>query len=181
MREAHAGVAPADTYEDKGVDAAFRKASKADFDAKVLPCCHLSRHVGNCYTASVFMNLAWLLHAQGEALAGKRVGVFSYGSGSVASLYSFVGRPGKSAMAALLGCGRDLSLANIAKTLDLEARLAARTEKTNDDFVAALDLRAACYGRPDHAPVGALDHIAPGAYYLEGVDALHRRTYAVKE
>lgn len=40
--------------------------------------------VGNCYTGAVFVNLLSLICEAGQdALLGKRIGVFSYGSGSV--------------------------------------------------------------------------------------------------
>lgn len=48
------------------------------------PCRGNCRQVGNCYTGAVFVNLLSLVCEAGpDALAGKRLGVFSYGSGSV--------------------------------------------------------------------------------------------------
>src|SRR5690606_31296618 len=41
-----------------------------------------NRRLGNTYPASVFAGLASLLH-QDDSLEGKRIGLFSYGSGSV--------------------------------------------------------------------------------------------------
>lgn len=49
--------------------------------------------LGNCYSASIFLSLASLVGETGAGLASKRVLMFSYGSGSMASLYTITGRP----------------------------------------------------------------------------------------
>jgi len=52
---------------------------------------HIAIQVGNCYTGAVFVNLLSLICGAGqEALLGKRIGVFSYGSGSVRSGHEFL-------------------------------------------------------------------------------------------
>lgn len=76
------------SLEDRGLDAVLRKLSGADFSAKVIPSSFASKQVGNCYTGAVFMNLLSLISdVEPATLLGKRVGMFSYGSGSVASMY----------------------------------------------------------------------------------------------
>ena len=51
---------------------------------------HYGRLIGNSYTASLFISLASLLdHAQ-QDLSGQRIGMFSYGSGSVGEFFSGV-------------------------------------------------------------------------------------------
>lgn len=52
-----------------------------------------NRRLGNSYTASVFAGLAALLHHDAN-LEGKRVGIFSYGSGSVSELLTGIVQPG---------------------------------------------------------------------------------------
>lgn len=47
-----------------------------------------NRIIGNSYTASMYIGLASLLENCKHNLAGKRVGFFSYGSGSVAEFFS---------------------------------------------------------------------------------------------
>ena len=44
--------------------------------------------VGNTYTASLYLCLAALLEAEGRALAGQRLGLFSYGSGCCAEFFT---------------------------------------------------------------------------------------------
>ena len=47
----------------------------------------LSRHVGNIYTASLYMSLLSLLE-KGSLPAGSLIGLFSYGSGAMGEFYS---------------------------------------------------------------------------------------------
>jgi hydroxymethylglutaryl-CoA synthase len=51
---------------------------------------HYNRICGNCYTASLYVGLASLLERSQVDLGGKRVGMFSYGSGCMASFFSGV-------------------------------------------------------------------------------------------
>lgn len=52
-----------------------------------------SRKTGNCYTASLYVTLISLLEQHSSNLAGKRIGFYSYGSGSVAEFFSGVVMP----------------------------------------------------------------------------------------
>jgi hydroxymethylglutaryl-CoA synthase len=57
------------------------------FRAKVEPGLLGAREVGNIYTGSVYMGLASLLETEQDRVEGKRVGVFSYGSGCGAEFF----------------------------------------------------------------------------------------------
>lgn len=57
------------------------------FQAKVEPGLLGAREVGNIYTGSVYMGLASLLETERDRVEGKRVGVFSYGSGCGAEFF----------------------------------------------------------------------------------------------
>jgi hydroxymethylglutaryl-CoA synthase len=50
--------------------------------------------IGNCYTASLYLSLASLLDNASEDLAGKRVALYSYGSGSIGEFFSGIVQPG---------------------------------------------------------------------------------------
>ena len=51
------------------------------FDKMVDPGLFGAREVGNIYTGSVYMGLVSLLETEREKVAGKKIGIFSYGSG----------------------------------------------------------------------------------------------------
>jgi hydroxymethylglutaryl-CoA synthase len=51
------------------------------FDNMVVPGLFGAREVGNIYTGSVYMGLVSLLETERENVNGKKIGIFSYGSG----------------------------------------------------------------------------------------------------
>jgi hydroxymethylglutaryl-CoA synthase len=53
-----------------------------------------SREAGNCYTASLYVGITSLLDNCAEDLSGKRIGLYSYGSGCVGEFFSGVVQPG---------------------------------------------------------------------------------------
>jgi hydroxymethylglutaryl-CoA synthase len=57
------------------------KRFKETFARMVEPGLFGAREVGNIYTGSVYMGLISLLETEKEKVAGKKVGIFSYGSG----------------------------------------------------------------------------------------------------
>jgi hydroxymethylglutaryl-CoA synthase len=78
------------TYNDKGLEKALKNVSAAAFKERLSDANAASKAVGNTYTASVFLGLCSLVDragARGELTPGKKVVVFSYGSGALASLY----------------------------------------------------------------------------------------------
>jgi hydroxymethylglutaryl-CoA synthase len=65
----------------------------SSFDAQVAPSLYMPSRVGNTYTASLYFGLASLLHQGDAALAGQRIGMFSYGSGCASEFFSGVVGP----------------------------------------------------------------------------------------
>ena len=53
-----------------------------------------NKRTGNSYAASLYVGLTCLLDTTAEDLAGRRIGMFSYGSGCVAEYFSGVVQPG---------------------------------------------------------------------------------------
>lgn len=62
-------------------------------DAKLEPSLGYTPQVGNSYTASLYFGLLSLLHSDHD-LSGKRVGLYSYGSGSVGEFLTLRIQPG---------------------------------------------------------------------------------------
>lgn len=117
--EAFAEV-PADlrdmTYEkslsDKVVEKTFMGLTKKRFNERVAPSNEAPTNCGNMYTASVYSGLVSLLsNVDSATLQGKRIGVFSYGSGLASSLFSLK----------VVGSTEEFS-----KKLNLKERLSAR-------------------------------------------------------
>lgn len=74
--------------EYPGLDSAARDKLFAEtFARKVEPGLLGAREVGNIYTGSVYMGLVSLLETERERTEGKKVGIFSYGSGCGAEFF----------------------------------------------------------------------------------------------
>lgn len=97
---------------DKTVEKTFMGLSKKNFQARVQPGIQVPTMCGNMYCASVYGSLCSLLsNVSNEQLQGKRIGLFSYGSGLASSLFS----------AKVVG-----DVSELASKLNLQERLKAR-------------------------------------------------------
>lgn len=78
-----------ETLLNKEVEKTFVAASKDLFKAKTAPSTLTSRNLGNMYSASVYGALASLLDTvASDELQGKRIALYSYGSGLAASFFT---------------------------------------------------------------------------------------------
>jgi hydroxymethylglutaryl-CoA synthase len=151
---------------DKVVEKAFMGLTKKTFQERVNPGIQVATNCGNMYCASVWGGLASLIgHVDSKTLEGKRIGLFSYGSGLAASFMSF----------RVTG-----SVESMAKTLDLPARLAARHAVPPETYDSMCDLRKQAHLQKNFTPKGDPSTIAPSTYYLDKVDDMFKREYSVK-
>ncbi|OQR90979.1 hydroxymethylglutaryl-CoA synthase, partial [Thraustotheca clavata] len=173
------GASLEDTYYDRDLDAASRKVSLDMWNRMVEPSCFASRAIGNCYTASVYINLACLIDTARTQLHGKRIMLFSYGSGAVGSIFSFrVPRP--SERQPLDNGAVPFTVERMSESLNLVRRLETRMKRTPEEFNAHLDLREKSHGLKSYKPLQSIDTLFPGTYYLVEIDDKHRRKYARK-
>ena len=74
---------------DKTVEKTFVALSKKHFESRVQPGIQVPTMCGNMYCASVYGSLVALIsNVPSDQLKGRRVGIFSYGSGLASSLFS---------------------------------------------------------------------------------------------
>lgn len=114
----------------------------------------LNARVGNAYTASLYLALAGLLETEASALAGQRLGLFSYGSGYCSELFS--GVVGERAAARIAAAGLE--------------ELLARRERVDVAEYERL-YRLAADAPEARAP-------RPGMFRFTGIDSEGRRQYA---
>jgi hydroxymethylglutaryl-CoA synthase len=120
---------------------------------QVDPALGLARQVGNTYTASLYLCLAWLLEHEGARLEERELALFSYGSGCCAEFFTARLVRGSAARAAGIGA---------------HAQLRTRREVT----VAEYEAFAHAVGRAEPPPAGGADF-----YHFAGLDG-HKRRYA---
>ena len=156
-RKAHAQVRLCDLEAAHAeLDAPARDEAARDgtsYESQVAPSLWLNAAVGNAYTASLYLALAGLLHREAPALAGQRLGLFSYGSGCCSEFFS--GVVGE-------GAARQLARAG------LDAMLAGRERVSVEEYERLMALPP---GQPE-PPASA-----PGVFRLVEI-AEHRRRYA---
>jgi hydroxymethylglutaryl-CoA synthase len=162
-----------DTYEDKELEAKLKGLSKTIYEEKVAPSCVLSKLIGNTYTASVYMNLANLVSDQGANLDRKKICLFSYGSGALASMLSITPRHSHSS-------DEKFSLSNIQKVLDIPNRLASRVKQDVPVLNRALEAREKSHGFIPFQPTFSTDSLFPGTFYLKEITAQYERIYERK-
>ncbi|KAF2398338.1 hydroxymethylglutaryl-CoA synthase [Trichodelitschia bisporula] len=155
------------SLSDRTLEKTFMALTKKRFAQRVQPSIDVPTNCGNMYSASVYSSLCSLLaNVDSEALQGKRIAIFSYGSGLAASLFSLT----------VKGSTKEL-----AAKLDVQARLAARKIVAPQVYDDMCNLRQKAHLQKAYTPLGGTDDILPGTYYLTKVDELFRREYAIKE
>lgn len=168
--QAYRAKPPQMTVDDRGAEKLFMGLAQERFGAKCAPGDFISKRTGNCYTAALYMNLLSLVSHVGAALEGKRLLLFSYGSGAVATAFCVHAR-------AQAGTEGGFSVARIAESVRAAARLEARTVADVKALADALQLRELSYGKAGWTPQGPVKGLAPGTFYLEAVDEEYRRSY----
>ncbi|KAI9316906.1 hydroxymethylglutaryl-CoA synthase [Dichotomocladium elegans] len=155
------------SFENRDLEKACVALTKAGYAQKVAPAAFVPKQIGNMYTAAVWAGLVSLLsEVDSETLQGKRVLLYSYGSGLAASMVSF----------RIAG-----STSDIKQKLNMRERLAARIHSKPEEFAEAMKIRESTHNACNYEPVGSLDNIASGVYYIEKIDDKWRRFYKRKD
>ena len=156
-------ISVADSYVDRGLLKAQVAASKEIYQRMVQPSELITKECGNSYCGSLYAGLLSLVSNKAEDLEGKRLLLFSYGSGLAATLFS-------------LRVKGDVSF--IRDTADVQSRLAARKAVEPALFEDVLTHREATYTKYDYEPQESLENLAKGTYYVKNIDHLERRQYS---
>ncbi|XP_033111184.1 hydroxymethylglutaryl-CoA synthase 1-like [Anneissia japonica] len=171
--DAFRGIKLEDTFHNKEVEKACVKCSKEQFEKKTKPSLLLANNVGNMYTPSLYGGLASVIASASLAdLVNKRIGLFSYGSGLAASMFSLRVSSDASVGSRLYKLKASLD--------DLNKRLDQRKCVSAKEFTALMDHRERTHHLCDYTPQGSIEDLFPGTYYLTQVDHMHRRQYQRK-
>nr|DAD18746.1 TPA_asm: hypothetical protein HUJ06_020209 [Nelumbo nucifera] len=159
-----------ESYQNRDLEKASQQVAKNLYDVKVQPTTLLPKQVGNMYTASLYAAFASLIHNKHSSLEGKRIIMFSYGSGLTSTMFSFQLQSGQ----------HPFSLSNIATVMNISEKLKSRHEISPENFVETLKLMEHRYGGKDFVTSKDRRLLSPGTFYLIEVDNLYRRFYAKK-
>ena len=131
------GLTYQQSLTDKAVEKTFMALSKKKFEARVKPSAKVPTLCGNMYCASVWGSLVSLLcNVSLDQFQGRRIGIFSYGSGLASSFFS-------------MRVTGDVS--TMVKTLNLQERLDARKVVTPETYDEVSTLNDFYWKRADGA------------------------------
>lgn len=152
-----------DTYCDRQLDQCLSRHFTTKFLEKTEPSRFISQRIGNSYCASLYMGLISILCQLSNADIGKRIGMFSYGSGIAATMFS-------------INIVSDPTGVSQSKE-ELQTLLEQRHKLTAVQVTDLLDERERRFGMADWAPQSCPKSLISGAFYLTGVDGVFRRLY----
>lgn len=149
---------------DRNLEKVFLGLTKETKKTQLDPSLNVSTNTGNMYTASSWASLSsTLFYVGSEALQGKRIGIFSYGSGLASTLLSVK----------VVG-----DVSKITKILDIDYKLGeGRNKRTPEEYIAAIELREKLHLQKSISPSGSIEGFAKGTYYLTEVDDKYKRYY----
>lgn len=151
---------------DKNVEKTFMALTKKRFTQRVQPAIQVATMCGNMYCGSVYGGIVGLLsNVAPQDISGKRLGIFSYGSGLASSLFSMK----------VVG-----DTSEMREKLDLQTRLDQRNIVAPEVYDEMCLLREKAHLKKDFKPVGSTEKLLPGTYYLTEVDDMFRRKYEIK-
>lgn len=168
--QAYRDIDPATTYSDRSLMNDFMAISKEDYLKKVDPSTYFPKNLGNAYSASLYLGLFSLISRAGESLAGKRILMFSYGSGLAATMFSFKVGDSDSAMDALKKMQKN--------ALESQERIKSRHASSAEDFVKMTERRLEFKYGQEFRPSSKTE-LFPDTYYLTHVDTKGRRFYDI--
>ena len=179
------------TYSDVTLEKQLLALSRDSYSTKVSPATLLPQHIGNMYTASLYAGLASLLYTQADALVGKRILCFSYGSGLASSIFSLhvpESIRASQLTAQLLGgsvaVGESCKVASLLQRLRslmaLEERLSARVLKSPEEFSASMEKREKLHSLDSFVASDSISELRDGSWYLVEKDSASRRQYRKK-
>lgn len=156
-----------DTYFDRGVEKEFMAHYNDVFVAKTKKSLLLASEVGNMYTPSVYSGLvSWLINNEPSDLLGKRIALFSYGSGFASSLFTISSTSDADKLSTVT-----------SKLSHLMPMLQDRVKVSPGAFSKVLEIRQQNHHKAPYEPSGSIDVLFPGTYYLKSIDDKYRRIY----
>ncbi|EDQ86062.1 uncharacterized protein MONBRDRAFT_11388 [Monosiga brevicollis MX1] len=152
-----------ETYVDRDFQKQLSALTKPHYQKYVQDSEYITKECGNSYCGSLYAGLLSLIDNKAKDLVGKRIMMFSYGSGLAATLFS-------------IKVNEDVSF--IKDTVQVKPRLESRTKLEPSTFEQELETRENNYTKFDYQiPQGAAG-LRRGTYFLTEIDALERRKYS---
>lgn len=125
----------------------------------------MAKQLGNIYTGSLYNGLLSLVCDKSIDLTGKKILMFSYGSGCAASMFILKVNSGYK---------------RIQQVSDFSKRLANRVRVSPEEYNEWMSQREQAFGKANVVPSASVQHLVEGTYYLTRIDENFIRYYALK-
>eukprot|EP00475_Leptophrys_vorax_P039081 TRINITY_DN699_c0_g1_i1.p1 TRINITY_DN699_c0_g1~~TRINITY_DN699_c0_g1_i1.p1 ORF type:complete len:655 (-),score=171.66 TRINITY_DN699_c0_g1_i1:252-2216(-) len=158
---------PEEYAKSKEIQQMFMDESKQGYVTKVVPSTVIPKNVGNMYSASLYASLLSLISEEGGNLAGKRILMFSYGSGLASSMFAINVLPNAAEY-----------MQKMADRLNIRGRLNDRVKCTPEVFTEMMNFRHELHmNKTGFVPIGDVGSMFPGTYFLTEKNAKCQRSY----
>lgn len=172
--EAYRYISQEESMSNKDFERDFMSASKELFEKKTKASLLLANQVGNMYTPSVYGGLvSYIFSYPIEELQGKRIVLFSYGSGLASAMFSLYFSKDEHVKSSLQKLKDNVS--------HVKSYLELRRKCSPEIFAKMMKLREDTHNAAPYTPTESTDHLFPGTWYLTNIDSKHRRTYECKD
>ncbi|KAH8863141.1 Hydroxymethylglutaryl-CoA synthase 1 [Schistosoma japonicum] len=163
---------------DRQLDSVCLMATQLLCKRRVDPGLMFARNVGNMYTASLYACLvSLLLNTPKAELLGRRILMYSYGSGLASAMYSILIHSDRDPSTVLNYSEAPSSFTADNASSIHKRLLEERTQVTIPQFELMLNERHLLHNSASFEPTFRPDGLFPGSYYLKHVDDRYRRFY----
>jgi hydroxymethylglutaryl-CoA synthase len=156
-------------YKEKRCQELLNTVTQEKWDRLVEASTFMGKNIGNTYCGALPFSLLSLIYFQREKLLGKRIMLFSYGSGLSSSLFTIS-----------VASNAGPVIGKILQNNPLEATLSARIKLNPVEYNRRMGKREQDYVRNNFQPEDPVEELREGTFYLVRVDNKWRRFYARK-
>ena len=156
-------------YKEKRCQELINTVTQEKWDRLVEASTFMGKNIGNTYCGALPFSLLSLIYFQREKLLGKRIMLFSYGSGLSSSLFTIS-----------IASNAGPVIGKILQNNPLEATLGARIKLNPVEYNRRMAKREQDYVRNNFQPEDPVEELRDGTFYLVRVDNKWRRFYARK-
>lgn len=174
---------------NKEAEKTFMKLSQSRFKERVEPSLLAASMCGNMYCASVYACVVSLIcNVPPQDLLGKKLGIFSYGSGLASSFFSATVKGDTSFISDRVNLQHRLNARQVVSPVYYDEvcsfwLLGGKDyiDSMTNSWVQMCKLREEAYLKKNYAPQGDIKILAKETYYLTGVDDRFRRSYEIQK
>lgn len=173
IRDTLSSADPETWHTSRELYSALFNEAKELYETTVEPTTTFPKDLGNGYTSSLYLGLYSLLaNKKADELRGKRITMFSYGSGLAASMFSFMVTNDEKLKGKLEKI--------IQNAFNDKVGLSKRVQKAPEFFEKIMEQNTKTYSLRSYEPESSLEDVQMNAFYLIEKDSKGRKSYSIR-